>query len=392
MTSAVSCSVPVVFSPSTLMAKDPMTGKPIPWDDLHKQYIDGSVDGDLPMNRLSEMFNVNHFIVSQVNPHIVPFLPKDDEPKSVAVPTSKATRLFHTVSHLAKDEIMHRMAVLTELGVFPNSFTKTISIMNQKYSGDINIYPEILYAHFPRILKNPTTDFMLKACLCGERATWPKLARIRNHCAIELALDSAIQKMRARVALAHSQANPMVNTLYRSTDGSTDRGRRRRGSYNHEIEKRKRVASRLRRPGVARVGRSLSHSFESSQSKADLEMMDWAWMHDSGVGPRSLELVSSSERGTDAGPSFGFSVPEHNYFSPDPECSIECSKLSSSTSSSTPSLPPLAPSSEDPAKISGSYALRPGSLSPTSRRYTLPTRSMSPPRLAPRMTPATPKC
>jgi TAG lipase / steryl ester hydrolase / phospholipase A2 / LPA acyltransferase len=32
-------------------------------------YSDGSVENDLPMQQLSELFNVNHFIVSQVNPH-----------------------------------------------------------------------------------------------------------------------------------------------------------------------------------------------------------------------------------------------------------------------------------------------------------------------------------
>lgn len=32
-------------------------------------YSDGSVENDLPMKQLSELFNVNHFIVSQVNPH-----------------------------------------------------------------------------------------------------------------------------------------------------------------------------------------------------------------------------------------------------------------------------------------------------------------------------------
>ena len=31
------------------------------------------------MTRLAEMFNVNHFIVSQVNPHVVPFLAKEEE-------------------------------------------------------------------------------------------------------------------------------------------------------------------------------------------------------------------------------------------------------------------------------------------------------------------------
>ena len=30
-------------------------------------YSDGSVENDLPMQQLSELFNVNHFIVSQVS-------------------------------------------------------------------------------------------------------------------------------------------------------------------------------------------------------------------------------------------------------------------------------------------------------------------------------------
>lgn len=32
-------------------------------------YSDGSIESDLPMQQLSELFNVNHFIISQVNPH-----------------------------------------------------------------------------------------------------------------------------------------------------------------------------------------------------------------------------------------------------------------------------------------------------------------------------------
>ncbi|KAE8352611.1 acyl transferase/acyl hydrolase/lysophospholipase [Aspergillus coremiiformis] len=240
---AVSCSVPLVFSPFVLMAKDPVTGEAVPWNDLHRQYIDGSVDGDLPMNRLSEMFNVNHFIVSQVNPHVVPFLPKHDGPTHGTVPASSLTsRLFHTMTHLAKDEVLHRMTVLSELGIFPISLNKTVSIVNQKYSGDINIYPEILYTHFPVILQNPTTEFMLKACISGERATWPKLRRIRNHCAIELALDSAIQQMRARVAFSSSQVALTTNGLPGLLD-TIDRGRgrplNRRSSYSNELEKAK---------------------------------------------------------------------------------------------------------------------------------------------------------
>jgi len=40
-------------------------------------YCDGTVGGDLPMQRLSELFNVNTFIVSQVNPYVLPFVTVD---------------------------------------------------------------------------------------------------------------------------------------------------------------------------------------------------------------------------------------------------------------------------------------------------------------------------
>lgn len=243
---AVSCSVPLVFKPFTLMAKDPKTGEAIPWNDLHRQYIDGSVDGDLPMTRLSEMFNVNHFIVSQVNPHVVPFLPKEDGLSNLAEHRA-LPGWVNTMTHLAKDEILHRITVLSEMGVFPNSMTKFASIMNQKYSGDINIYPELISSNFPRILENPTKEFMLEACLSGERATWPRLSQMRNACAIELALDRAIQQMRARVAFSPGQLQLRMQDSIRHPADSTEsarRGRarvpfRRRGSHGHELVRRR---------------------------------------------------------------------------------------------------------------------------------------------------------
>lgn len=35
---------------------------------------DGSINMDLPFKRISELFNINYIIVSQVNPHVIPFL------------------------------------------------------------------------------------------------------------------------------------------------------------------------------------------------------------------------------------------------------------------------------------------------------------------------------
>ena len=40
-------------------------------------FVDGSFSSDLPMQRMSELFNINTFIVCQVNPNAVPFLNSD---------------------------------------------------------------------------------------------------------------------------------------------------------------------------------------------------------------------------------------------------------------------------------------------------------------------------
>lgn len=209
---AASCSVPFIFSAAPLLAKDPRTGQQGPWNQSPQRWVDGSVDNDLPMTRLAEMFNVNHFIVSQVNPHVVPFLEKAEEDIAAEAQSSSPGRTagpgwMHTLTNLAKSEALHRMQVLAEMGVMPNALSKVRSVLGQRYSGDITIFPRLSYVNFPLVLTNPTTDFMLQAMLSGEKATWPKLTEIRNHCAIELALDDAVHRLMAKTAFSPSQVD-----------------------------------------------------------------------------------------------------------------------------------------------------------------------------------------
>ncbi|KAF1990216.1 patatin-domain-containing protein [Aulographum hederae CBS 113979] len=218
---AASCSVPLIYSAAALFAKDPKTGKQVPWNPSPQRWIDGSVDNDLPMTRLAEMFNVNHFIVSQVNPHVVPFLAKEEGLAAADAHRNRAAvdagpTWLHTMANLAKEEALHRLHVLTDMGIFPNYLSKARSVLSQRYSGDITILPEVAYANFPRVLQNPTTEFMLNAMYAGERATWPKLSRIQNHCAIELALDDAVQRLRARVVFSPSQVDLRMSNYERA--------------------------------------------------------------------------------------------------------------------------------------------------------------------------------
>lgn len=118
------------------------------------------------MNKLSELFNVNHFIVCQVNPHVIPFLQKANTP-------SKLRKAANFCMHMAKTEAQHRCTQLTELGVLPSFFNKIQSIMSQKYSGDITIVPDVGYSDFLKVLSNPTTEYVVDCLKRGQQATWP---------------------------------------------------------------------------------------------------------------------------------------------------------------------------------------------------------------------------
>ncbi|KAL6849621.1 Lipase 5 [Amphichorda felina] len=218
---AASCSIPLVFNASPLLVKDPVTGEHCPWNPTPQRWIDGSVDNDLPMTRLAEMFNVNHFIVSQVNPHVVPFLSRDEylspdgdagRPKAGG---ADDMNWAYTLTTLAKEEALHRLQFLAEMGVWPNLATKLRSVLSQKYSGDITILPDMNLQDLRSLMANPTTDFMLRSCLAGERATWPKLSRIRDRCATELALDGAVHRLRARVVFSGNNPHHSIGNLHK---------------------------------------------------------------------------------------------------------------------------------------------------------------------------------
>jgi TAG lipase/steryl ester hydrolase/phospholipase A2/LPA acyltransferase len=181
------------------------------------------------MTRLAELFNVNHFIVSQVNPHVIPFLAKEEEIVAAEAQQDAAAGpgWMSISASLCKGEILHRLQQLADTGFLPNLVTKGRSVLSQRYSGDINIFPKISYADFPRVLSNPTPDFMIGCMLTGQRATWPKLSRIQNHVAIELALDDTIQKLKGRLVFT----------------GQEDLSLKRPSSHGNELSQRHRAKS-----------------------------------------------------------------------------------------------------------------------------------------------------
>ncbi|KAF9920230.1 hypothetical protein FBU30_009976 [Linnemannia zychae] len=210
---ATSCAAPFIYNSAPLMAKD-KNGDEVQWNPSRYHWIDGSVDNDLPMNKLSELFNVNHFIVCQVNPYIVPFLHN-------SLARSPTNRVLGWMLYQARSELQHRMNQLSILGVMPGLIQKAQAIMAQRYYGDITIVPDIEVDDYLNIVSNPTVDFLVGATLKGERATWPKISIIKNHCSIEHCLDDILYRLRLRrleayrpPATAVSSKQAMANSVF----------------------------------------------------------------------------------------------------------------------------------------------------------------------------------
>ncbi|KAG8055323.1 hypothetical protein GUJ93_ZPchr0001g30990 [Zizania palustris] len=189
-----SCAFPGLFEAQELMAKDRF-GETVPFHApfllgleervgaTTRRWRDGSLESDLPMKQLKELFNVNHFIVSQANPHIAPLLRLKEIIRAYG--GSFAAKL----AELAEMEIKHRCNQILELG-FP--LGGVAKLFAQDWEGDVTVVMPATLAQYSKIIQNPSYAELQKAANQGRRCTWEKLSAIRANCATELSLDECV--------------------------------------------------------------------------------------------------------------------------------------------------------------------------------------------------------
>jgi len=180
-----SAAVPGFYPPVALAAKNDQ-GKKQPYLPS-RRWVDGSLSDDLPAKRLSRIYGVNHFIVSQVNPHIFPFV-TDTKRKRDVLTTVKLA-----VGRTAREWINASASMLEKpLAWSPavNRITNVgLSIMNQDYFGDINILPDRRLFNPLKLLAHRSIDEVIELIEMGEKATWPKIEMIRLQTKISKKLD-----------------------------------------------------------------------------------------------------------------------------------------------------------------------------------------------------------
>jgi predicted acylesterase/phospholipase RssA len=196
--SAASCSVPGVFEPVELLCKNEF-GHIVPYKSPHKtKFVDGSISGDIPMQKIAELFNVNAFIVSQVNPFVIPFLDNDHYPRFF---NTKKLSFWRILKNLIGDEIAHRCNQLKMLGLLPNMLTKYFNIFQQRYKGTVTIFPATRIFDFIRMITNPTLQDRQLWTTLGMRRTFPKISMIESCLKVELELDKHIRKIKNKINL-----------------------------------------------------------------------------------------------------------------------------------------------------------------------------------------------
>eukprot|EP00180_Rhodochaete_pulchella_P000919 Plantae.Rhodophyta-Rhodochaete_pulchella.ctg17458.p1 GENE.Plantae.Rhodophyta-Rhodochaete_pulchella.ctg17458~~Plantae.Rhodophyta-Rhodochaete_pulchella.ctg17458.p1 ORF type:complete len:513 (+),score=40.76 Plantae.Rhodophyta-Rhodochaete_pulchella.ctg17458:166-1539(+) len=197
-----SAALPMIFAPIELIARD-ADGALVPYHmDLGVRWVDGSIKSDVPIARVGELFNVNHFIVSQVNPHVIP----------------RGSWLLRSRLAMAlKSEIKFRYSQLVDLNVVPDFISTYVHHFMQPYGGDVTIMPEVRVRDLFRLIRNPTLSTVEEYIRRGEELTQPHLNTIRCRVLIELTLDRCLLKVsrQARARDTHRRSTSAGQSLFR---------------------------------------------------------------------------------------------------------------------------------------------------------------------------------
>ena len=179
-------AVPGVYPPVTLAARNHLGEKQayLP----SRKWVDGSVSDDMPAKRLARLYGVNHYIVSQTNPHVIPFVNdgkrRQDALSLIRAASVKTARAWYNVGATTLEKPLSLSPALTRYNNI------ALSIINQDYVGDINILPSTRFFNPFKLLAYRSVEEVMELISTGERATWPKIEMIRVQTKISRTLDT----------------------------------------------------------------------------------------------------------------------------------------------------------------------------------------------------------
>ena len=152
---------------------------------------DGVFAADLPARQLARLYGTNHYIVSYINPVLLPTF-RDHKLESDRL-RPLMRMLKGSLRNLAKstDAKLGKYFPESSLGVV----NKVIhDLLSQDYVGDVNIAPHRRFVSPLKLVSPHTNEEIAEVILEGERQTWPRVEMIRNSSRISRTLDEILRR------------------------------------------------------------------------------------------------------------------------------------------------------------------------------------------------------
>ncbi|GAA6139133.1 DUF3336 domain-containing protein [Arenicella sp. 4NH20-0111] len=199
-----SCCIPGVFPPVSLAAKN-VHGERVPYLPSRK-WVDGSLSEDLPMKRLSRLYGVNHFIVSQTNPLALPFISNEKSKQGILNTLGQTALSTMKDWGLAAAHLLQRP--ISKDAYINKVIDGYISLVSQTYIGDINILPSNRFLSPAKVLAARNSEEVMALLSEGERQTWPLIERIRIQTHISKRLNRLVEELDNSVIKSKRSAQP----------------------------------------------------------------------------------------------------------------------------------------------------------------------------------------
>ncbi len=185
-----SCAVPGVFPPVMLMAKN-VHGEAQPYLPTRK-WVDGSIADDLPAKRLSRLYSTNHYIVSMVNPIAIPFLKPGGKRSALgAALGSLGVGMGRELLNFYRGMVQKQGDNWPRFNMLMNSIH---ALMDQEYSGDINIVPSFRWYNPAKILSHLSEKDLIELMEGGAHSTYPSIEAIRICTKISRTMEEILQR------------------------------------------------------------------------------------------------------------------------------------------------------------------------------------------------------
>jgi TAG lipase / steryl ester hydrolase / phospholipase A2 / LPA acyltransferase len=150
-------------------------------DSYGRNWKDGSLELDLPVTSLSELFNCNYFIVSQCNPVVIPLL-------------NLKRYANNSLSNILEFELRCRSLQLQQ--VLPKWVPQQLLKMySQVWEGDVTVVLPLTFFNPYRIITNPSLQDILSLVKMGEKKMWEHLWAVECNCSIEIYLDTIVKRL-----------------------------------------------------------------------------------------------------------------------------------------------------------------------------------------------------